>query len=410
MLVLVLACSTCTSSIAADEAVLARPEPVTIPPVPAGGGWVRWDGFTKTINGSLAERVNAIAAVGDTVWVGTSAGRLFSRSGDGWTTEAELPVPPGTSRRTQITGIARQADGTVWLSTDDGIRRLAPRDGGWTVTEFRTYYEGHPAFVSGAYLARDDSTRLWGYVDDIYIPRTKDYYAPYAVSREHGLFSWGGYHGVWHHFLPHYWGANSPWLDLTALVARRRPTAMVEDTDGNLWVGTEWDGLIRFNSHARKYAEREPEQNKKDGTEFTVFGADEVGAPGFWAVADLVAASDRGVWAAVAQPDGASSVARFDGERWEVWPAEKADGGVSVVGEAGDGKVYVAGTFRFSNHTGDSPATRLPTEDLIELDWATKSVRKVEGPALVRDVVRLPDGRVFAAAWHGVFEKAAGGK
>jgi hypothetical protein len=57
-------------------------------------------------------------------------------------------------------------------------------------------------------------------------------------------------------------------LDTRELVPHRRPTCIAEDGDGNLWIGTEWDGLVRLNAQARKYHNREPEKNKKDGTEW----------------------------------------------------------------------------------------------------------------------------------------------
>ena len=166
----------------------------------------------------------------------------------------------------------------VWLSTSDGIRRLE-RDGDqpWQVREFRYYYEGHPAFVSGAYMPGEDAVRLWGYVDDIYIPTSETSYSPFVISTEHGLFCWGGYGRVWHHFMPHYWGANSAWLDTRELVPNRRPTCIVEDSDGNLWIGTERDGLVRLNAHARKYSDRRSDNNDKDGTEFSFIGPEEVG-------------------------------------------------------------------------------------------------------------------------------------
>ena len=47
---------------------------------------------------------------------------------------------------------------------------------------------------------------------------------------------------------------------------------------------------------ARKYHNREPEKNKKDGTEFSFIGWEEIGCK-YDRVADLAAAADEGVWA-----------------------------------------------------------------------------------------------------------------
>ena len=110
------------------------------------------------------------------MWVGTSHGRLLSRQDNQWTLQ-------GTLKGIQITGIAFEGSDKVWLSTSDGIRRLDRADERtWKVSEFREYYEGHPSFVSGAYIPGEDAVRLWGYVDDIYIPRQETAYSPFAIS------------------------------------------------------------------------------------------------------------------------------------------------------------------------------------------------------------------------------------
>ena len=121
----------------------------------------------------------------------------MSRSGEQWTLEAQLD--------TQVTGVAIEAPGKVWFSTGDGLRRLdGQTNSSWRVSTYRTYYQGQPAFVSGGYKPGLDAERLWGYVDGVCIPPKVRVYSPFVISTEDGLFSWGGYHGVWHHFLPHY--------------------------------------------------------------------------------------------------------------------------------------------------------------------------------------------------------------
>ena len=85
---------------------------------------------------------------------------------------------------------------------------------------------------------------------------------------------------------------------------------MVEDQDGSLWIGTQWDGIVRLNAHTRKYHARNPEDNKDDGTEFTHIGAAEVGSP-FDTVIDLAASADHGVWTMLSSTGGGSLLARF---------------------------------------------------------------------------------------------------
>jgi ligand-binding sensor domain-containing protein len=190
------------------------------------------------------------------------------------------------------------------------------------MTSYRTYYQGHPAFVSGGYIPGFDAERFWGYVDGLYIPSKVTTYAPFVVSTEHGLFTWGGYHGVWHHFLPHYWGANSAWLDTRDLIPHRRPTCMLEDAAGNLWVGTDGDGIVRFNAHAREYFRRDPEHNQKDRREFSTFGTNEVGC-GFDSVVGLSSSgTDHPLWVLVQSRQGKIWLARYHEEKWSTLPLE----------------------------------------------------------------------------------------
>jgi hypothetical protein len=61
---------------------------------------------------------------------------------------------------------APEGSDKVWLSTSDGIRRLDRADErNWRVSDYREYYEGHPSFVSRAYIPGEDAVRLWGCVD-----------------------------------------------------------------------------------------------------------------------------------------------------------------------------------------------------------------------------------------------------
>ena len=183
------------------DAVMLTPRPIVFEAKPTDGGWREWEGMPDRSGMSMnAEFLTSLHADDDAnVWVGTSRGRLFSMDKNSkWTLQANL-------KTIQITSIAVDGPDIVWLASNDGIRRLSRNKDAWRLTEYRQYYEGHPAFVSGGYIPATDGVRLWGYVDRISFPPKKHTYAPLAVSVEHGLFCYGGYHGVWHHFMPHYW-------------------------------------------------------------------------------------------------------------------------------------------------------------------------------------------------------------
>ena len=367
-----------------------QPKPVALPRTTAGDDWFRW-GTIGNLKGMVAdrERITALSSgAGESVWVGTSHGRLLSQESGRWMLQARFDG-------LQVTGIAAESARKVWLSTSDGIRLLESVDGRWNSTEFRHYYEGHPSFVSGGYISGEDAVRLWGYVDGIYVPPRNRAYAPLALSTEHGLFAWGGYNGVWHHFLPHYWGANSPWLDTRDLIRHRRPTCMVEDAETNLWVGTDGDGILRLNAKGREYHRRNAEHHQKDGTEFTpVFGA-EVGWP-FERVMDLGRGIDRGVWCVLKSAEGRSAVARWLDGKWQVFPWPRDLASAVVVEEIEPGTVLVG--------IGDEPSET--GAGLVKLDWRSRTLTRIKGPEhKIRELIVTPGGRVFAASWWSLYEK-----
>lgn len=378
-------CGGMTGSVLGDDPPTLVPTAIELKSEPCGDGWTRWDSIGN-VEGAMTyrERITALAANQDEIWVGTSYGRLLTRQEDKWTLQGRLDG-------IQITGIAVENAGKVWLSTSDGIRRLEREsDQPWRINEFRDYYEGHPSFVSGGYIPGENAVRLWGYVDDIYVPPGETAYSPLVISTEHGFFCWGGYGRVWHHYLPHYWGANSAWLDTRELVPHRRPTCIAEDGDGNLWIGTEWDGLIRLNAHARKYHNREPEKNKKDGTEFSFIGPKEIGCE-FDRVADL-AAADKGVWAVLTSREHGSALARFDGQSWVTHPL---DGPARCVAEVEPGVVLIGvDGSEWGRYHG-----------LRKVTWASKKIERPVGPeGVIHKIVRLTNGRVLAASWWSLFE------
>ena len=375
-----------TQGFSANDPITLVPKKIEVASTQINDTWKSWEGLGN-LEGAVThrERITAMIADENALWIGTSWGRLLTHADDDWALQ-------GTLKGLQITGIGIDGPNKVWLSTSEGIRRLDRNDdGSWKVAEFLTYYEGHPSFVSGAYLPGEDAVRSWGFVDDIYIPAQEKSYSPFVISNEHGLFCWGGYGRVWHHYMPHYTGANSDWLDTRELVPHRRPTCMVEDHEGHLWIGTEWDGIVRLNAHGRKYSERKPPNNTKDDTEFSFFTSKEIGFE-FDRVADLAVSEKQGVWAVLSSRKSGSRLAHFDGDKWTTLAlGEKVS--VVCVAETTPGEVLVGvgGTRR---HHGMS-----------KVSWQTQQVQPVLGvDDGFRDIVKLTDGRVFAASWWTLYE------
>jgi ligand-binding sensor domain-containing protein len=389
----------------AAEPTIIEPKPLELESAPLDNGWQQWQGIGN-VEGSISYRERATALAVDlqgNVWVGTSHGRLLSHTDGKWTLQAAFKQDYGL----QITGIAFQNE-LVWLSTSDGIRRLKRDEANWQLTEFPIYYEGHPSFVSGSYLPGEDAHRQWGFVDDLFVPRKHESYAPHVISTEHGLFSCSR-GSVWHHFWPHYWGANSAWQDLRELIPHRRPTCMIEDESGNWWIGTEGDGIIRINARSLEYSKREPENNAEDDTAFTHISSKDVGCE-FRRVNSLSAGLDGHVWAALVGPEKQHYVARFDGNEWQTVELHRLTRTTTQRGkvikkvwwepiplsvfEAEPGKVLV-GVEQDRSRTG-----------ALLLDWDKQTFEKaVPFEVPIRKWVKAPTGELWALSWWGVFEQ-----
>jgi hypothetical protein len=400
-----------------QNAIVLTPKPIALNVKPAVEGWRQWEGMGDP-NGTpiYAECLTALAAdAAGNIWVGTSRGRVFSIAKN----DSRMPVDdegqPAIGQRAfsiakndscvlqanlrdvQITSIAVDGPDIVWLATNDGIRKLSRDKDAWKLMEQREYYEGQPAGVSGGYMPAADGVRLWGYVDRIYFPPKNHTYAPLAVSVEHGLFCYGGYHGVWHHFMPHYWGPSSELLDLRELIPHRRATCVVEDSDANLWVGTQWDGLVRFNAHARDYHKRESTEKKSDGTEFASFGAKEVGRD-FDRVVNLKPGQTKGIWAILGHKNDQTVLARFDGQTWTTLALPEKSYKAICLAEIKPNVILVAIEFV-------GPDEDHQNQSLLQVNWKSQAIEEVAGPQSVFEIIALPDGRVFAASWSGLYEK-----
>ena len=78
----------------ADDPITLTPATIELTSTPCGDGWKRWDGIGN-VEGAVAyrERLTALAAHENDVWVGTSAGRLLSRQDNQWTLQGTLRHP-----------------------------------------------------------------------------------------------------------------------------------------------------------------------------------------------------------------------------------------------------------------------------------------------------------------------------
>jgi len=368
-------------------------EPVELQATDIGQGWRKWEGILSArevpidYSSPPPDLISALSIDGEgSAWIGTSRGTLVILRHDG-------DVKKGRLGSVEITDFAFETPDRVWLSTGDGLVRLIRKEPTkWKVEHQRYYFEGHPSVVS-FYQPGLDSRRLWGHVDRVYFPQVIKHYAPFAISRGHGLFCEGT---PWHHFMPHYWGWNSPWLDTRDLMPHRRPICMVEDGLGNLWIGTEWDGVVRLNAHARKYCKRRTDNNQKDGTEFSFFRPGEIGTE-FVSVAELVSSSDpHAVWALIQSKTGHAALrqfrgdylARFDGEKWTVLSLAGKAERAGCLTELESGNVLI-GTV----------------QGLFEVDWQARSVRKKLGPErLIWKIEATSHGSVFAASPFELYE------
>ena len=167
---------------------------------------------------------------------------------------------------------------------------------------------------------------------------------------------------------------------------------MVEDADSHLWIGTQWDGIVRLNGHARVYHERSPKQNDKDGTEFTFIDSKEVGVE-FDEVVSLARGVDRGIWAVLALKDQREILARFDGQAWSTMRLHGKGDRANCIAEVEPGTILVG-------------LQENQRRSIVSIDWESQKIEPVKGPQYdVFEIVSLPDGRVFAASPYGLFEK-----
>jgi hypothetical protein len=184
---------------------------------------------------------------------------------------------------------------------------------------------------------------------------------------------------------------------------------MTEDKLGHLWIGTEGDGFVRINAHARRFHERDPKDNGKDGKEFTRFLADDVGCE-FVRVNDVCAGLAQGVWAALVGKDKRRYVGCFRDGKWSLFELPKIKRESSSEGKIVNVEWWEPTPLCLAEV---APGRLLVGVDhavwpagLFELDWARQTFENVrEVKHDVRHIQRAHDGTIWAQTWWGVYTR-----
>ena len=110
---------------------------------------------------------------------------------------------------------------------------------------------------------------------------------------------------------------------------------------------------------------------------------------------DLAASADKGVWTILTSREGDCVLARFDGKQWET---HALDGLARCVAELKSGAALIG--------TGGTDADRY--QGLRKVTWASKEIEPIVGPEnVILEIIKLKDGRVFAASWWSLYESEA---
>ena len=194
----------------------------------SAGGLVRYDAaadrFVSPLSGNAALTRNSVLAVLDDgeggLWVGTGGGldRLDPLHGTvirhaAWARQRGLPD-------SSVQSLLRDAAGTLWVGTDQGLFRLASGAGRFERVPLPSNEAGEP-FV--AHLLLDDGQRVW------------------AGTRSHGAFvvEPGATKAAPLHRLVG---------NARAGLARAAITAMAPGGPGEVWLGTDGDGIVRVDT------------------------------------------------------------------------------------------------------------------------------------------------------------------
>lgn len=365
-----------------------------------GNGWREWQGFPL----NTSERVSALyvtPADADPavrgVWVGTSEGWLYHGTGDNWTIEAG-------ALDTEITGIAVRQDGetsgssyTLLLSTSDGIRTVGPfsrlHEKARTVRSTRSYYAAAPA-VSPFVSVVPEYQRPMGFVDDILV-RSMRFSEPVAITSEHGvLFNLGPYWLIDCH-RSSLASERLTWFDPDAPIPHRRPTCVIEDSGGNLWLGTDGDGIVRIDAGTRLL------HTPKEDPYFARYSPDDIGCR-FTRVTDAKRGFNDSLWFTLTDYGRHSFVARFQNDEWSVVELPQRE--VKYRGD--ETRHYPVVPVSLAETAPGSLLIGAEYAGNLQLDWETRLFERItEFKTPLLEIEVSQDGGVWATTSKSVYQR-----
>jgi len=266
-----------------------RPDPARAQESPAAGGVL-----------SLFEDGNGILWVG-TAWGGISA---WKRAAGSWTRVPLAPVLSAQMMKVRVQAIAEDDRGDLWLGTSAGLYRYSRRTRTYSTYLQPASQPPGPPHGSITALRGGRPGYLW------------------VGSREGGFFEW----------------------DIRAekarffsdLMAGRFLTAHINvlfvDRRGQVWAGTEGDGIIRFDPGTRRWSEYALRSGDPMSVAFnTVYAIAEDTNGGIWAGTDsglCLFEADRDEWTRPAEDAGLSGRPVFSvvpDDQGNIWMSSEKD-------------------------------------------------------------------------------------
>ena len=219
------------------------------------GGLTRFDGvrfttFPKgTASGLESDRVHAVFTDREgSLWVGLERGGVARKTGDRF--QVVVPLAPDTTPTGWTTSFAQDAFGAVWFGYEAPLKVVRWQEGRLTVyssADGLLDRKGKGGAHSNAVESTADGT-IWYANSDGCGPFDGKRFQPIdptggpwphlASARDGGM--WANRGNQLMHYAPN--GSAKTMADLDTLSVQ----AMMEDSSGNLWVGTRNAGVRRF--------------------------------------------------------------------------------------------------------------------------------------------------------------------
>ncbi|HET6975317.1 MAG TPA: two-component regulator propeller domain-containing protein [Pyrinomonadaceae bacterium] len=297
-----------------------------------GNNLIRFDGKNFYHFGNPRPTALAAAPDGD-LWIGTYEGllRVPSSSFPQFTLTGLSTYQPGSGKASQIVRLRFSKNGVLWVGTADGLFRyehnqfvaVGPRVPTRQIAEapngnlLITTDQGFMEFAGSELVSHTGLATQLGIKDNEVFDVLRDrggntwYCTALGVARETngrleklGTFAPNG-HGA---FRVHEDSRGTVWIGKDEGLFRATPTglelvagkmpvrSLFNDRDGNLWVGTNGDGLYKFKARAVQMFTTD------DGLPNNVFKT-------------VIAATDGTIWAGV----NCGGIVHFDGTRFRIY-------------------------------------------------------------------------------------------